>query len=66
MAITVWPLPGCRLAAWDMLRRSLPAALLLEDDAKLPTVAPTLWDRLAQYVIPPDAVHVGRAAVAQP
>ena len=45
-----------RLAAWDMLRRSLPAAILLEDDAKMPTARPTLWDKLSQYTIPSDAV----------
>ena len=48
-----------RLAMWDMLRRSLPAALLLEDDAQFPPVTPpygsSLWDKLALYKLPPDA-----------
>ena len=41
-----------RLAHWDIHRRQLPAALVLEDDALL---ASDLWQRLAQYRAPVDA-----------
>ena len=41
-----------RLAHWDIYRRQLPAALVVEDDALL---APDLWQRLAQYRPPVDA-----------
>lgn len=39
-----------RLAYADLLRRGLPAALVLEDDA---TVPPDLWAQLARLAIPP-------------
>lgn len=41
-----------RLAHWDIYRRQLPAALVVEDDALL---AHDLWQRLAQYRAPVDA-----------
>ena len=41
-----------RLAHWDMHRRRLPAALVVEDDAHL---TPDLWQQLAQYRAPVDA-----------
>ena len=42
-----------QLAAWDVVRRRLPSAIVLEDDA---TVPPDLWRRLADFVsIPKDA-----------
>ena len=52
-----------RLAAWDMLQRSLPAAILLEDDAKMPSIRPTLWDKLAHYTIPSDAVSEAHTSI---
>ena len=41
-----------KLAQYDMLRRWLPSALLLEDDAVLPA---DLWSSLARFALPADA-----------
>ena len=41
-----------QLAAWDIVRRRLPASLVLEDDAMVP---PNLWSRLAELEAPADA-----------
>lgn len=41
-----------RLAYWDLTRRKLGAALLLEDDASVPS---NLWSRLRAFAIPTDA-----------
>ncbi|KAL1527585.1 hypothetical protein AB1Y20_008972 [Prymnesium parvum] len=41
-----------RLAHWDIHRRRLPAAVVLEDDAYVP---PDLWLQLARFHVPADA-----------